>query len=85
MRKRPGKMTEEQYQLGIRQLSPHQKVTMMVRHRGLIQELSSMLQQVILADNCSISPIQIEIFKDIINTSTKWTTNYTQVLNGEED
>lgn len=84
MRKRPGKMTEEQYQLGIRQLSPHQKVTMIVRYRGLIQELSSMLQQVILSDNCSISPIQVEIFKDIINTSTKWTTDYTQVLNGEE-
>jgi hypothetical protein len=85
MRKKPGKMTEEQYQLGIRQMSPHQKVTMIVRYRGLIQELTSSLHQIILSEQCDMTAMQAMLLNDLISTSNKWTTDYTHVLNGEEE
>ena len=85
MRKKPSKMSEEQYQLGIRQLSPHQKVTIIVRYRGLIQELNKMLRQSLDSGKSNLTPIQVEVLEDLLSTSTDWVTDYMQVLKGEED
>ena len=78
-------MSEEQYQLGIRQLSPHQKVTIIVRYRGLIQELNKMLRQSLDSGKSNLTPIQVEVLEDLLSTSTDWVTDYMQVLKGEED
>lgn len=85
MRKRPAKMDEDQYQLGIRQLSPHQMVALIVRYRGMVQRANHILESLITSDTCLLNQIQTEYIKCTMHDFDKWTTDYTTVLAFDED
>lgn len=85
MRKRPAKMDEDQYQLGIRQLSPHQMVALIVRYRGMVQRANHILESLITSDTCLLNDIQTEYIKCTMKDFDRWTTDYTTVLAFDED
>lgn len=85
MRKRPAKMDEDQYQLGIRQLSPHQMVALIVRYRGMVQRANHILDSLITSDTCLLNDIQTEYIKCTMKDFDRWTTDYTTVLAFDED
>ena len=79
------KMTEDQYQLGIRKLSPHQMVTLIVRYRGVVREAASLCKKLLDSDTCFLNAIQKELLKVSIANYNEYVEDYTTLLDDEED
>ena len=79
------KMTEDQYQLGIRKLSPHQMVTLIVRYRGALREATTLLEMLLKSDTCYINNIQKEIMNVAGARYREHVEDYTTLLDDEED
>lgn len=73
-------MDEQQFQLGIRKLEPHQMVALIVGYRGLAKIAIATIKHMLLSETNAINPLQQECLKALIADSEKYIDDYTTLL-----
>ena len=76
-------MDENQYQLGIRKLSPYQAVELICAYRNELKECKELIEELLVL--ASLNPIQRIICAQNIKRIVEITTDYRGLLKETED
>lgn len=80
MRKKKMKMDEDQYQLGIRKLSPHEMVTLIVGYRNDVLASIRLFKQLLESDTSHLNAIQKELLKVTVANLEERATDFNILL-----